>query len=134
MKKITMILMALVLMSGCVLDVRTKQIVTDSMIESAGSYAVMDLARHIRKNHPGDVKRYIAECDKILSETNNEVIEAYINDGLNALIAEKINPVAALAVKNMFYIDVDTGKIKLDRGSLRTAISLIKTFKGALGG
>lgn len=133
MKRILLITICLMLTSCSMIDFQVKD---DTQLVAIASFAVQDLARHVVKNHPKDVDGYINYCDAILALEDKDTIEEYFNYGVDRLIERNVsNPVTLMsltAVRSMFTIDVDTNKLDLDSGDIKTVLSLVTVFKESL--
>jgi hypothetical protein len=141
MKKITMILMALVLMSGCggfIGNQTGRQIIADQDIIDMGEVAIDDLVRHIKKNHPEDIPDYIEHSETMLKATDDIQFETLLKVAIDTVINAQISdplvatPVKMLSRMLMSNIDIDTEALNLDNGQVKVARAMVERFKKGL--
>ncbi|OGW44438.1 MAG: hypothetical protein A2Y66_01720 [Nitrospirae bacterium RBG_13_41_22] len=132
---VTMLCLAMTL-TGCLGIKIESQIKGDTEILSGQSFAITTIINVVKAKYPDKVDRLIRYCNITLASTDDEMFKAYFNNGLVLLADEFISdPVLSAAVTSIlqsYKINIDTGAIDFDIGSLRTAKELIKRFRDQL--
>jgi hypothetical protein len=135
--RFTMILWVLVVLAGCGTfnKFMDTQIVGDLQVKALAEPAVKDLARHVIKNHPEDIQKYIRYCNLILTCDDKDQQESYLNIGIDTLIDRNVDNIYLSAIltslKGSFDAKVNE-HINFDMGEMRTALNLVRIFKDTL--
>jgi len=129
----------IMLLVGCSHLPISIQIVDDEQIIDQAKPLIEGIAVELIKEHDQDtIDKIVAYCDKALALPDDKEFEAYFNNGLQMLPDLLIsNPIYRGFVKGLlssYKINVDTGNIDFDLGSLRVAREEITILRGLLKG